>query len=129
MTSSILEKMLAYAEVWMANEQWSPDEIMVFKSDPVVRLLYGACAEEIGNVHEEIFHVKQRFIKETIEKLLPEEFHTPTPAHAIVTQGPSTNQGNVKSGLTHKSSSKSRKISVKISYSPRPAILPYRRPR
>jgi hypothetical protein len=98
-TSSILEKMLAYAEVWMANEQWSPDEIMVFKSDPVVRLLYGACAEEIGNVHEEIFHVKQRLIKETIEKLLPEEFHTPTPAHAIVHARPLDKSGECKIGI------------------------------
>ena len=99
MTSSILEKMLAYAEVWMANEQWSPDEIMVFKSDPVVRLLYSACAEEIGNVYEEIFHVKQRLIKDTIEKLLPEEFHIPTPAHAIVNARPLDKLRDSKIGI------------------------------
>jgi hypothetical protein len=99
LTSSILEKMLAHAEVLMANEQWSPDEIMVFKSDPVVQLLYGACAEEIGNVHEELFHVKQRLIKDTIEKLLPEEFHTPTPSHAIVNALPIEKAGETKIGI------------------------------
>ncbi|HNW74044.1 MAG TPA: hypothetical protein PKN44_10500 [Bacteroidales bacterium] len=98
-TSQLLEKMLGYAEIWMANEQWSPDEIMVFKSDPVVRLLYGACAEEIGNVHEEIFHVKQRLIHETIEKLLPDEFHAPAPAHAILSARPLEKAGESKIGI------------------------------
>ena len=88
LTTSLLDKMLAHADLLMANEQWTTEAINGFKSDPMIRMLYGACAEEIGNVHEELFHVKERLIKDTIEKLLPEEFHIPTPAHAIVTALP-----------------------------------------
>ncbi len=98
-TSAIFEKMLNFAEGLMANEQWSAEEISVFKSDPVIRLLYGACAEEIGNLQEEIFHVKQRLIIETIEKMLPEEFHTPLPAHAVMYARPIDKSGEGKIGI------------------------------
>ena len=67
----------------MYQDGCTQDEITVFKNDPVIRLFYGACAEEIGKVREEIYHVEQHLIKKTIQYLLPEEFHAPSPAHAV----------------------------------------------
>ncbi len=83
-TSDILEHMFKKAEEIMIREDWNHDERENFMSDPVVKLLYGACAEEIGNVHEEIFHVSNRLIKRMIEQFLPEEYYIPSPAHGIV---------------------------------------------
>jgi hypothetical protein len=83
-TSDILNHMLKKAEETMLQEGWSQHDIMVFKNDPVIRLLYGACAEEIGDVHDEIFHSQQRLIRKAIEHFIPEEFNTPVPAHAIL---------------------------------------------
>jgi hypothetical protein len=82
-TRDILDHMFSKAEEKMYQDGWNQDEISVFKNDPVIRLFYGACAEEIGKVREEIYHVEQRLIKKTIQYLLPEEFHAPSPAHAV----------------------------------------------
>ena len=82
-TNSVLENMLARAEETMLQEDWNQFDISVFMSDPVFRLLYGACADEITRTREEIYHVEQRLIRKTIEQFLPEEFFAPSPAHAI----------------------------------------------
>jgi hypothetical protein len=82
-THNILDHMFSKAEEKMYQDGWSQDEITVFKNDPVIRLFYGACAEEIGKVQEEIYHVEQRLINKTIQYLLPEAFHAPSPAHAV----------------------------------------------
>lgn len=82
-TSEILDHMFARAKERMLQDVWKENEIDSFMNDPVIRLFYGTCAEEIEKVHEEIFHVEQRLINKTLEYLLPEEFQTPLPAHAI----------------------------------------------
>jgi hypothetical protein len=83
LTNDILDRMFERAEEIMSREGWNQHDMTVFKSDPIVHLLYGACAEEIGKVHEEIFHVGSRLIRKTIEHFLPDEFRIPSPAHGI----------------------------------------------
>jgi hypothetical protein len=82
-TAEILDHMFAKAEERMLEDGWKEFEVSSFMNDPVIRLLYGSCAEELGNVQEEIYHVERRLINKTIEHLLPEEFQIPMPAHAI----------------------------------------------
>ncbi|MCX6270828.1 MAG: hypothetical protein NTU44_06340 [Bacteroidetes bacterium] len=82
-TQNILAHMFAKAEEKMVENGWKEHEVSLFMNDPVIKLFYGACAEEIGNVHDEIFHMEQQLTKNTVEQMLPEEFQTPSPAHAI----------------------------------------------
>ena len=82
-TKDILDRMFERAEEIMSREGWNQHDMTIFKSDPIVHLLYGACAEEIGKVHEEIFHLGSRLIRKTIEHFLPDEYRIPSPAHAI----------------------------------------------
>jgi hypothetical protein len=82
-TTEILDHMFAKAEEHMLGEGWKEQEVSSFMNDPVIRLFYGSCAEELGKVQDEIYHVERRLINKTIEHLLPEEFQTPVPAHAI----------------------------------------------
>ncbi|MFZ4546119.1 MAG: hypothetical protein ACOYN4_01720 [Bacteroidales bacterium] len=82
-TTELLEHMFARAEEIMLSEGWKEHEVSAFLSDPVIRLFYGSCAEELEGVYEEIYHVERRLINKTVEYLLPEEFQVPTPAHAI----------------------------------------------
>jgi hypothetical protein len=87
-TSIILDRLYSRAEARMFQDGWSQNDISVFLNDPVIRLIYGACAEEIGKVHEEVNLVGQELIKKTIAQFLPEEFHIPVPAHAIFYASP-----------------------------------------
>lgn len=75
--------MFAKAEEQMLEDGWKEYEVSSFMNDPVIRLFYGSCAEELGKLGDEIFHVERRLINKTIEQLLPVEFQTPMPAHAI----------------------------------------------
>jgi len=82
-TIELLDHMFVRAEERMLQDGWKEHEISSFLSDPVIRLFYGTCADEIEKVYEEIYHVERRLINKTVEYLLPEEFQVPTPAHAI----------------------------------------------
>jgi len=82
-TTEILDHMFARAAERMLEDGWKENEINSFLDDPVIRLFYGACAEELEKVYEEIYHVERRLINKTVEYLLPEEFQLPAPAHAI----------------------------------------------
>jgi hypothetical protein len=82
-TAEILDHMFAKAEERMLEDGWKEFEVSSFMNDPVIRLLYGSCAEELGKVQEEIYHVERRLINKTVEHLLPEEFQIPLPSHAI----------------------------------------------
>jgi hypothetical protein len=83
LTKNILDRMFERAEEIMSREGWNQHDMTIFKTDPIIHLLYGACAEEIGKVHEEIFHTGGRLIHKTIEHFLPDEFRIPSPAHGI----------------------------------------------
>jgi len=82
-TTNILEHMFKLAEEIMIREDWNYDERDIFLNDPVIRLIYGACAEELGKVREEIFFTENNLIKRIIEQFLPEEYYLPSPAHGI----------------------------------------------
>jgi hypothetical protein len=87
-TIEILDHMLARSEERMVEEGWKDHEVQAFLNDPIIKLFYGACAEELEQVYEEIYHVERRLINRTIESLLPEEFQLPRPAHAIMRAQP-----------------------------------------
>jgi len=83
-TNDLLESMFSTAQEKMIEEGWKEQEINTFLNDPVIKLFYGSCAEELGKLNEEVSMVENRLIQRTVEHLIPEVFQMPSPAHAIL---------------------------------------------
>lgn len=60
--------------------------------DPVVRFLTGAIASELEKVYQHIDDTEMRLQKRLAEVLLPEYYHLPQPAHALLYARTSTDQ-------------------------------------
>ena len=83
-TAEVLDRMFSRAQEKMIEHGWKDQEVTAFMNDPVIRMFYGSCAEELGKLKDEIGQVENRLIKKTIEHLIPEVFQMPLPAHAIL---------------------------------------------
>ncbi len=70
--------------VKQAATLWGFDEAKIDGFDPVVDLLFGACAVELERTAQAFQHSHPRTIKQLSHLLLPEVATAPTPAHTVV---------------------------------------------
>ncbi len=73
-----------------AAELWDYQETEMEGFDPMVDLLFGACAVQFEKTARELHLSKTRVLKRLASLLLPEALIMPTPAHAIVHARPVT---------------------------------------
>ncbi|MEQ9440328.1 MAG: type VI secretion system baseplate subunit TssF [Cyclobacteriaceae bacterium] len=67
-----------------AAELWDYDETEMEGLDPLVDLLFGACAVQFEKTARELNQSKTRVLKQLASLLLPEALTIPTPAHAVL---------------------------------------------
>jgi hypothetical protein len=67
-----------------AAEIWGYDEAEMEGLDPLVDLLFGACAVQFEKTARELQQSKTRVLKQLATLLLPEALTVPIPAHAIM---------------------------------------------
>ena len=67
-----------------AAELWDYDETEMEGLDPLVDLLFGACAVQFEKTARELHQSKTRVLKQLASLLLPEALIIPTPAHAVM---------------------------------------------
>ncbi|WKN41293.1 type VI secretion system baseplate subunit TssF [Tunicatimonas pelagia] len=67
-----------------AAELWGYDEIELEELDPLVDLLFGACAVQFEKTARELHQSRTRTLKQLASLLLPEALTIPTPAHAVL---------------------------------------------
>ena len=73
-----------------AATAWGFDEANMDGFDPVVDLLFGACAVEFERTTQAFQHSHPRAIKQLSQLLLPEVATSPTPAHTVLHARPTT---------------------------------------
>ena len=73
-----------------AATQWGFDEANMDGFDPVVDLLFGACAVEFERTTQAFQHSHPRAIKQLSQLLLPEVATSPTPAHTVLHARPTS---------------------------------------
>lgn len=67
-----------------AAELWDYGEAEMEGMDPLVDLLFGACAVQFEKTARELHQSKTRVLKQLASLLLPEALTVPTPAHAVM---------------------------------------------
>ncbi|MBK7271433.1 MAG: type VI secretion system baseplate subunit TssF [Flavobacteriales bacterium] len=77
--SHIKEDMRRTAELLWGVESVSPDRL-----DPVIHLLFGAFAQEVFAVQQDVMEHKKRLLEMAVQALLPAELTMPYPAHAVL---------------------------------------------
>ena len=73
-----------------AATAWGFDEANMDGFDPVVDLLFGACAVEFERTTQAFQHSHPRTIKQLSQLLLPEVVTSPTPAHTVLHARPTS---------------------------------------
>ncbi len=74
-----------------AASVWGYDEASMDGFDPVVDLLFGACAVEFERTAQAFQHSHPRTIRQLSQLLLPEVAVAPTPAHTLLHARPTAN--------------------------------------
>lgn len=67
-----------------AAELWDYDEAELENLDPLVDLLFGACAVQFEKTARELHQSKTRVLRQLANLLLPKALTIPNPAHAVV---------------------------------------------
>ena len=67
-----------------AAELWDYQETELEELDPLVDLLFGACAVQFEKTARELHQSKTRVLKQLASLLLPEALTIPTPAHTVL---------------------------------------------
>ncbi|MBK7086159.1 MAG: type VI secretion system baseplate subunit TssF [Flavobacteriales bacterium] len=69
----------ATPELALGGESTLPDRL-----DPVIDLLFGAFAQEVFAVQQDVMEHKKRLLEMAVQALLPAELTMPYPAHAVL---------------------------------------------
>jgi len=75
-----------------AAELWDYNETELEDLDPLVDLLFGACAVQFEKTARELHQSRTRVLKQLASLLLPEALTVPTPAHAVLHARPVESQ-------------------------------------
>jgi len=77
--ATVKEDMRRTAAILWGAESVTPDQL-----DPVVDLLFGAFAQEIFAVQQDVLEHRRRMLEMSVQALLPQELSTARPAHVVL---------------------------------------------